>query len=171
VHVRNVGLPATAPLDGFWEKICETVGVQDIQTIVASFVDGQPIRAYFNSHALAVNPAKRLFHRWFEYFESLVCDQEFQSDSCQDARHQVFLHPAVLSALIVTVLDPGRIRTLPSDYSYPYNLHQRVPPDRRAVALNDLVCVAYEDRSIDPELMDDIEVREPLRSWLSAHVK
>jgi hypothetical protein len=170
VHVRNVGLPATAPPDDFWKKIYETVGVHDVQATVESFVDSQQIRAYFNSHALAVNPSKGLFRRWFEHFESLVCDQEFQSDSCQDARHQIFLHSAVLSALIVTLLDPERIRTLPPDYSYSYNLHGRVPPDRRAGALNDLACVAYEDRSMDPELMDDIQVREPLRSWLSAHV-
>ena len=171
VHVRNVGLRATVPPDDFWKKIYETVGVHDIHTTVESFVDAQRIKAYFNSHALAVDPSKGLFRRWFEYFESLVCDQEFQSESCQDARHQIFLHAAVLSALIVTLLDPDRIRTLPPDYSYPYNLHQRVPPDRRAVALNDLVCVACEDRSMDPELMDDIKVREPLRSWLSTHIK
>jgi hypothetical protein len=171
VHVRNVGLPAAAPPDDFWKKVYETVGVHDIQTTVESFVDAQRIKAYFNSHILAVNPSKRLFRRWFECFESLVCDQEFQSDSCQDARHQIFLHPAVLSALIVTLLDPERIRTLPPDYSYPYNLHQRVPTDRRAVVLNDLVCVAYDDRSMDPELMNDIEVHEPLRSWLAAHIE
>jgi len=171
VHVRNVGLPATEPLDDFWRKVYETVGVYDVQDTVESFVDAQRIKAYFNSHALAVNPSRRLFRRWFEHFESLVCDNELQSDSCQDARHQIFLHPAVLSALIVSLLDPGRIRTLPPDYSYPYNLHQRVPPDRRAVALNDLVCVAYDERSMDPELMADIEVREPLLSWLSVHIK
>ena len=171
VHMRNVGLPAGEPVDDFWKKIYEAVGVHDIQTTVESFVGAQRIRAYFNSHALAVNPAKGLFRRWFEHFESLARDQEFQLDACPDDRHQVFLHPAILSALIATSLDPERIRTLPPDYSYPYNLHQRVPPDRRAVALNDLVCVAYDDRSLDPELMDDIKVHEPLRSWLSAHIQ
>ncbi len=44
-----------------------------------------------------------------------------------------------------------------------------VPPDKRALALNDLACIAYEDRSLDSNVMYDIEVHEPLRSWLSAH--
>jgi len=101
----------------------------------------------------------------------LVCDQAFQLDACQDERHQIFLHQAILSALIVTHLDPERVRTLPPDYSYPYNLHQSVPLDRRALALNDLVCIAYEDRSLDPHVVHDIAVDEPLRSWLSARVK
>jgi hypothetical protein len=168
VHVTNVGLGAGELVDGFWRRIYEAVGVQDIQTAVESFVEKQRIRAYFNSHALAINPSKWVFRQWFELFESLVCDQVFQSEFCQDVRHQVFLHPAILSALLVTSLGPKRIRTLPPDYAYPYNLHERVPPDRRAVALNDLVCVAYDERSLDPGLMEDIQVREPLRSWLSA---
>jgi len=169
VHIRNVGLGVTEPLDDFWKKICETVGVRDIQTAVESFVDAQHIRAYFNSHALAVNPAKGLFRRWFECFESLVCDQEFQSSSCQDEHHQIFLHQAVLSALLVTSLDSKRTRVLPPDYNYPYNLHQSVPLDRQALALDDLVCITYEDRSLDPNVVDDIDIHDPLRSWLYAH--
>jgi hypothetical protein len=69
------------------------------------------------------------------------------------------------------MLDPDRIRILPAEYSYPYNLHGQVPEGRRAGALNDLVCFAYEDRSLDPDIVSDIQIREPLRSWLSARAK
>jgi hypothetical protein len=64
VHIKNVGLLATGPVDDFWKKIYETVGVDDVQIRVESFVDAQHIRAYFNSHALAVNPSRGLFRRW-----------------------------------------------------------------------------------------------------------
>ena len=171
VHIRNVGLLTTEPLDGFWKKVYEAVGAQDIQMTVESFVDAQRIRAYFNSHAFAVNPFKGLLRRWLQCFESLVRDQTFQSASCQDELHQVFLHQAILSALIATELDLERIRILPPDYNYPYNLHQSIPPNRRARSLNDLVCIAYENRSVNPNKMTDIGVREPLRAWLSAHVE
>ncbi len=167
VHIRNIGLLSSEPLDGFWKRVYEAVGVNDIQATVESFVDRQHIRAYFNSHALAVNPSEGLFRQWFESFQSLVCDQEFQSGHCQDQLHQIFLHQAILSALIATKLDPPRICTLPPDYSYPYNLHGSIPLDRRASALNDLVCIAYEDRSLDPGVVNDININEPLRSWLS----
>ena len=170
VHIKNVGLGATEPLDVFWKKIYETVGVRDIQATVQSFVDGQTLRAYFNSHAFAVNPSLGLLGRWLEYFQACVCDQEFQLAACQDERHQIFLFQAILSALLVTALDPQRIRILPHVYNYPYNLHPSVPIDQRARALNDLVSIAYEERSLDPNGMDDIQVDEPLRSWLSARV-
>ena len=171
VHIRNVGLGANEPLDDFWRGVYKRLGVSEIQTTVESFVDVQRIRAYLNSHILAVNPTRGIFRRWFDEFEALVCDQDFQKAACQEVRHQVFLHQAVLSALIVTMIELERIHILPPDYSYPYNLHESVPPGRRAQTLNDLVCITYEDRPLDPDLVDDIEIDEPLRSWLSAHTK
>jgi hypothetical protein len=169
VHIRNVGLPSTEPPDNFWKMIYQVVGVKDIQTTVETFVDVQHIRSYFNSHAFAINPSKGILKQWLDYFETLVCDEKFQLASCQDEHHQIFLHQAVLSALLATSLDPKRIRFLPPSYNYPYNLHHSVPLDRRALALNDLVCIAYEDRPLDPNVVEDIDIREPLRSWLVAN--
>ncbi|HEY47993.1 MAG: hypothetical protein AMJ88_13275 [Anaerolineae bacterium SM23_ 63] len=169
VHIRNVGLTYTEPLDGFWKGIYEAVGVKDIQSSVETFVDLHHIRSYFNSHAFAVNPSSGLLRQWLDTFEVLVKDEEFQLSYCQDELHRIFLHQAILSALLVTTLDQQRIRLLPPDYNYPYNLHQSVPLDRRAQALNDLVCIAYEDRTLDPNMVDDIEIHEPLRTWLSTN--
>ena len=169
VHIRNVGLRATDPLDAFWQKIYAAVGVNDSASTVASFVDAQSLRAYFNTHAFAINPAKGLSRRWFDLFEKLVCDREFQARACADEPHQIFLFQAILSALLVTSLDPQRINLLPPTYNYPYNLHARVPAERRAKSLNDLVCFTYEGRSINPSEMTDIQIREPLKTWLAAH--
>jgi len=169
VHIRNVGLAPAEPLNDFWRGVCEAVGAEDIRTTVESFVDAQRVRSYFNSHVFAIRPSKGLLRRWFECFEALVCDEEYQESACQDESHQVFLHQAVLSALVASSLDTERVRVLPPDYSYPYNLHRSVPPSRRAAALNDLVCIAYEDRSLNPDLVGDIVIHEPLRSWLSDH--
>lgn len=171
VHITNVGLLDAAPVDDYWKRIYEVVGVRDIRTTVKTFVDEQRVRAYFNSHALAVNPSKQLFRRWFELFETLVCDHEFQAGPCQDGLRKVFLHQAILSTLLVTELEPQRIRLLPPDYNYPYNLHQSVPVGKRAATLNDLVCFVYEDLSLNPRAMNDIEIREPLRSWLAARTR
>jgi hypothetical protein len=169
VHIQNVGLSPSQPLDGFWKGVYEVVGIDDVQTTVESFVDQRHLRAYFNSASFAVNPSAGLFRRWFDCFEALVCDEEYQLAACQDQRHQIFLHQAIWSSLIVTMLDRARIRMLPPEYGYPYNLHRSVPPDRRARAANDLVCAIYEERSVDPADMDDIEVHDPLKLWLSAH--
>ena len=120
--------------------------------------------------AFAIDPSLGLLRRWYECFEALVADQDFRTESCADDLHQIFLHQAVLSALLATAVEPARIRVLPPAYNYPYNLHQAVPFDRRAASLNDLVCITYEDRSLDPNVVDDIDIHEPLGSWLALHV-
>jgi len=168
VHIRNVGLTLAEPLDDFWRTIYQVVGVQDILTAVESFVDDQVLRAYFNTHAFSVNPSRGLLCGWLEYFERLVGDPGFQNGPCQDERHQVFLHQAVLSALLAARLPPERLRILPPTYNYPYNLQGSIPPEKRVSLLNDLTCLTYEDRSIHPDAMTDIQVLEPLRTWLTA---
>ncbi len=170
VHLRNVGLPPFEPLDAFWKGICVELGIDDVHSTVYSFIDHQPLRAYFNSHGLSVRPECGLFRRWYGHFERLVSDRQFQAAACQDEKHQIFLFQALFSALVASSLDAQRIRLLPPTYNYPYNLHGRVPEEQRAAALNDLVCFTFEGRDLHPGAATDVEVREPLRAWLEARL-
>jgi hypothetical protein len=170
VHIRNVGLPPSEPLDSFWKGIYAVAGVEDISATVTSFVDGQILRPYFNSHAFAINPALGLMRRWYSLFQQLVGDAPFQSAACADERHQIFLFQALLSTLIASALKPARVRILPPTYNYPYNLQDRIPPGWRLAALNEAVCFTYEEHSIHPNAVTGIEVREPLRTWLEARL-
>jgi hypothetical protein len=171
VHIQNVGLLAEAPLDVFWNGVYQEVGVEDARTTLESFVDQQHIRAYYNSHMFAVDPALGLLKEWHKHFAALVTDQDFQARACQDDPQHIFLHQAVLSALIDARITAERVCILPPTYSYPYNLQRRIPPEQRAQTLNELVCIAYEERPLDPAMMDDILVNEPLRRWLGEHVR
>jgi hypothetical protein len=170
VHIRNVGLSPAEPLDAFWQGIYTVLGVNDISTMITSFMDEQRLRTYFNSHAFSVNPALGLMRRWYEIFQHLVNDRQFQEVACRDDRYKIFLFQALLSALIASSLEPTRVRILPPTYNYPYNLHDRVPPNQRAVLLDELVCFTYEDRKIHPNALIDIQVHEPLRAWLEARL-
>lgn len=170
VHIRNVGLPPSEPLDAFWKGIYAALGVDDISTTVTSFVDSQLLRTYFNSHAFAVNPALGLMRRWYELFQKLTGDEHFQITACADDSHQIFLFQALLSTLVATSVKPGRVRILPHTYNYPYNLHEHIPAEKRPAALNDVISFTYEERDIRPEAMTGIQVCEPLRSWLEARV-
>ena len=170
VHIRNVGIPANAPLDDYWRTIYRMIGAGDNNMMVESFVDAQRLRAYFNTHAFAVKPNLGLFARWKDCFEELVRDADFQSRACQDTRHQVFLHQAILSALVATMSEPASIRILPPEYNYPLHLHSQIPVSRRAKKLNDLVCMVYEDAMPYPHELQDVQVDEPLETWLLARI-
>jgi len=169
VHIKNVGLLTDEPLDVFWEKIYEIIGVSDLKRTVETFVGKKLIRAYYNSHAFSVNPAAGLLRKWLKYFEQLVNDASYQKEACQDEWHKIFLHQAVLSALIAGECKEHRVKLLSPEYNYPYNLQGKVPKERKAKSFNDLVTVAYENRSLEPDTIDDIDIEEPLRHWLTAY--
>ena len=166
VHIQNIGLAREDDINPFWEKIYQAVGVRDISFTLETFVEEKVLRAYFNTHAFAVNPARGLMQKWYQCFEELVNDHVFQADCCSDQTHQVFLHQAVLSTVLAKYLALDDIRILPPDYNYPYNLQSQIPEKKRARALNDLISVVTEDRLLKPGEEADIDIHEPLNSWL-----
>ena len=167
VHVCNVGSSFGEPPDAYWKGIFHAAGITDLHDKVESFIDCRILRPYYNTHAFAVSPSRGLMRKWFNLFSKLTSNRKFQKMQCSDEAHRVFLHQASLSTILASELDRTRIRMLPEEYCYPYNLHEKVPEDRKAKTLNELVCIAYENRSLNPEDMTDIIVEEPLRAWLS----
>lgn len=162
VHHRNIGSPADEPPDAFWQGIYRALGVDDMPYTVESFADGQTIRPYFNSHCFAFNPATGLCRAWWTAFKALATDKAFQAGPCRDELHHIFLHQAVLSALVAKLLAWERVRLLPPEYNYPLNLLKELPPNLRVPTLNNLVNAVYEEAFP----WGEIEVQEPLRSWL-----
>ncbi len=162
VHHRNIGSLAHEPLDGFWQGVYHTMGIDDMPYTVESFVDRQTLRPYFNTHCFALNPALGLGRAWWAHFREMIADRAFQAGPCSDATHQIFLHQAILSTLVVKMIARERIRLLPPKYNYPLNLLEEMPSELRAPALNTLVNAVYEDAFP----WGQIEIHEPLRSWL-----
>jgi hypothetical protein len=166
VHHRNVGSPAGEPLDDFWAGVYRALDVDDLPYTVESFLDGQPLRPYLNTHCFALNPAKGLGRAWWAAFRALAADEAFQAGPCRDDLHRIFLHQAILSTLVAKLLDWQRVRLLPPEYNYPLHLLDEIPAALRPPSLNSLVTVVYEDTSP----WSRIDIQEPLRTWLQARL-
>jgi hypothetical protein len=166
VHIKNIGLAVDDPLDSFWRAVYDAVGIDDCPYAIRSFVDGHTIRAYFNTHLFSVNPSFGILQTWLDHFREMVSDLDFQSGPCNDQEHQIFLHQAILSALIVKMLDWERVRILPNEYSYPLHLHLDVPLHLRPASLNSQVCPVYEGIYQHPATLNELEVHEPLSTWI-----
>lgn len=169
VHIRNVGSRADGPLDEYWRCVYRTVGLDDASWTVESLVDPEVIRPYYNTHLFSVEPEVGLLRSWLDQFRSVVEDHAFQDGPCADGLHKVFLHQAILSALVTKALGRERTRELPLGYSYPLHFHERVPEALRARDLNGLVCPVYEGAYEHPVTLGGIAVREPLSTWLDEH--
>jgi hypothetical protein len=168
VHIQNVGSPVSEQPDAFWSGVYRVAGEPPAGAAVESFIEGRAIRPYFNSAAMSVDPGAGLFTAWLDRFKAAVADRDFQERACSDQMHRIFLHQALLSALVSSRLAEDELRVLPPDYGYPYNLHGEVPVERRAERLDDIVCAIYEERSLDPDVATDIGMSAALGSWLAA---
>ena len=166
VHIKNIGLTVDEPLDSFWRAVYDSVGIDDCPYALRSFVEGHKIRAYFNTHLFSINPSFGILQTWLDHFMEMVSDHGFQSGPCNDQEHQIFLHQAILSALIVKKLDWERVQILPNEYSYPLHLHLDVPPHLRPESLNSQVCPVYEGIYQHPVTLNELVVHEPLNTWI-----
>lgn len=169
VHHRNVGLRPDQPIDAFWAAVYRHAGGQAADMVVRSFVDDEPVRAYFNTHVMAVRPSVGLFTEWARTLSAAAQEGAGIDAACADDRHRVFLHQAVLSALIVERVPWDRIDVLPPTYSYPYNLHSSIPPERRARSMSDLVCVVCEGREMAVDAITDMRMDGRIREWIALH--
>jgi hypothetical protein len=165
VHIANVGSSRSGPLDDYWAAVYAAVGAQDGNLSVESLLDARRLRPYYNTHCFAVSPALGLMASWRDSFRLLVADRAFQSGPCHDEIHRIFLHQAVLSALVTRSVAPGRLRVLPPGYSYPLHFHAKLADAKRARVMNDITCAAYEE---DSDLAA-VPAAEPLKSWLARH--
>jgi hypothetical protein len=170
VHIRNVGMRIEEPLDAYWARIYSAAGLEDPRPrSVQSFVDDQAIRPYFNCGAYSLDPSMGIFRLWWKCFEDLVRDARFQQGACGDEPHRIFLHQAVLSALITRHVPWHEIRLLPPGYGYPLHFHGALGQQRRELPMDDLACpLCYHVAARDRESMWR-RASEPLRSWLLEH--
>ncbi len=171
--LNTVGLPADQPVDQFWSAIYDAAGA-DPATVptVESLVEGIAIRFYINCGIIAYRPGRGICRAWAGAFGALVSDEAFQRSACADARHRIFLHQAVLSAVVAARTRPHERRWLPPTYVYPLHLHDRLPIERRAHRLNDLACTIVESLWEEaPGVGRVMPVDEPLRSWLVGRQK
>lgn len=174
VHLANaVGLPEGAPLDGYWEAIHKATGApREKIPVIQSFVDGKKLQAYYNLQIYSVKTDLGLLTSWWNLLARLVGNNRFQAQYNTDPLHQVFLHQALFSSLLVAQLGPERIRLLPAEYSYPWHLHKQVPAPRQAASLNKLRTVVLDRLwEQDPLWLFSIPMDEPLSQWLEKTVQ
>ncbi len=166
--LNNIGLAADASPDVFWRPIYRATGLNPSKIpVVKTLVEGKSIKAYYNCEVFSVRPRAGIFRRWAACLEPFLKDQDFQREACPDPPHRLFLHQAVLSAVIVSQAPASRRQVLIDSCGYPLNLHQELPTARRAAVFNALSAIILEDLwDNQPGWLKMLDSREPLKTWL-----
>ncbi len=169
VFLQNkIGLLPDEEPNLFWSSIYKATGlkVKEIP-VVETIGDEKKIRAYFNCEIFSVDPGLGILREWSRILLYLLKDSTYQSNACSGFLQQLFLHQAVLSAVIVSKVQQDKMHWLPLSCGYPFNLHTRLPANKKAKLLDSLSCVILENVWIkNPNWMDEININEPLKSWI-----
>jgi hypothetical protein len=166
--LNKVGVPAGEAFPPYWKRIFDEVGA-DPATVptVRAVVDDRPIRFYVNCGVIAYRPSKRIGEAWARTLTALLSDPAYRAVATADGPHAVFLHQAVLSAVLCARTRPSERQWIPISHGYPLNLADRVPVTKKVSRLNDLVCLIYDTVwDQDPDWISRVPVDEPLRGWL-----
>jgi hypothetical protein len=165
---NNISLLPGEPLNDFWNGIYGKTGVRyDDIPVVKSLIDGRNILAYYNCEIFSVNPADGICEQWAEIMDDLLSDRAFAFGICSTDRQKIFLHQAVLSAVIVSKAGKKGTGALDLRYGYPLHQHEKIPSDMEIPRLDNISCAILEDLwERNPSWMKDLIVSEPLKSRL-----
>lgn len=167
--LNTIGLAPEAPVDAFWSGIYKVAGVDPQNVpIIETFVDGKKIRFYINCQIISFRPDAGICREWERIFTSLLKDAEYQKAACADVLHQIFLHQAVLSAVINARVKDSGLQWMSPECGYPFNLHEKLPPGKKLARMNDARYLIYDTMmQRRQDWLEVMHVDEPLKSWLT----
>jgi len=166
--VNKIGMKDDSGPDDYWTPILEKTRLSSSQLpLVTTVIDENIIRAYFNCEVFSVNPRHHVCEEWAAILGALIRDAAYQSRVCTTFVRRLFLHQAVLSAVIVARTHEGRWHPLPLTCGYPLHLHERMPGEKKIQRLELLSCAILENLWLsNPEWTKYAPADEPLRTWL-----
>ena len=167
---NTVGLTPGEQPDDFWEPVYRTVKT-DIRKIpvVETIFDRQKVMAYYNCEIFSVRRDAHIFSKWAEALDKLLSDSLFAYVTCNTPQRRIFLHQAVLSAVIIHETAGSAPAALPLSNGYPLHTQKKIPADRLISSLDSISCVILESLwTYYPNWMDNITASDLLTEKLSA---
>ncbi|MBN2355649.1 MBL fold metallo-hydrolase, partial [candidate division KSB1 bacterium] len=166
--VNTIGIPSdTAPND-YWAPIYRELGL-NYTTLpgYTTIVDEQPIQPYFNCEIFSVDPRLGICTEWAGMLTKFLKDESYQQNVCNTFLRRLFLHQAVLSAVIMSKVTAQDIKPLSIRTGYPFGQHDQLADDKKINTLNGLSAVIFDYQwEHNPAWMDKIPVSGTLKEWL-----
>jgi hypothetical protein len=168
VHHTNVGSRYGEDLDPFWTLVYRYCDVPEDRVFpMTTHVDGEVLRPYFNAGFHVSRPEKQLFRAWRDAVLRVYREPDLQELYRQDGRYRVFIHQAVLSVVILSILSTDELQELPPTYNYPLHLHGEDVTGHRPSSLEELVTIRHEGFYADPDWARKMPAGKPLKRWIA----
>ncbi len=165
---NTIGIAPQSEPDGYWKPLYEATGLDYRKLpVLKTIADQVEIQPYYNCEVFSFNPKLGIAMEWARLLGRFLKDDRFQKKECQAFLKKLFLHQAVLSAVLSSRIKSERIRALPLTSGYPFNQHEKLPAEKKTATLNALSVVIFDyawDKN--PAWMNKVRIEEPLRECL-----
>lgn len=165
---NNIGIPPGEAPNNYWQPIYKKSGL-DYKTLptIKTVVDEVEIQPYYNCEIYSVDPRLGILTEWANLLTVFLNDQKYQEEACTTFLRRLFLHQAVLSAVISSKVQEDDIKPLSITSSYPFNQHNDVSEEKKIASLNEATAVIFDYAWYRIRTwMNRIPIEEPLKSWL-----
>ena len=165
---NTIGIPHGSEPNDYWQPIYRETGLDYTRLpVLTTVADEQEIQPYYNCEVFSFNPKLGLAQEWARLLTRFLKDENYQKTVCTTFLRKLFLHQAVLSAVISSRIKPERIRALPLTSGYPFSQHEKLPAAKKSSSLNEVSVVIF-DRTWqqDEQWLQRIPSQAPLREWL-----
>jgi len=165
---NNISMSPGEPINDYWGPIYDYLDVNCSKIpVIESLIDRKQMLAYYNCEIISVRASEKIFEDWAEVMDKLLSDSDYAVGVCNTPLRKLFLHQAVLSAVLVKKAGRSMTGSLSLKYGYPLHAWKEIPVEKRIVSLNELSCAILEDLwTANPSWIDDISANESLKRKL-----
>jgi hypothetical protein len=167
---KNIGSLYEEPLDEFWAKVYEKLGVSDDAVFpMMTVASRETLRPYFNAGLLVVKPERGILRRWAESFRVLYQDSVFVEMVEADMYKRIFLHQAALAGAILNHLRKNEITELPDKFNYPLFFKQMYGAEEEFESIDGVVSFRYDVyfKNPDPDWSKKLKGDPQKITWLA----
>jgi hypothetical protein len=169
VHHALIGSRFDDELDSYWSLVYELSQVPEERVFpMKTHVETIFVRPYFNAGFLVVRPRSRILRGWRDLFLPLYSDKRLEQFYERDARYEIFIHQALLSGLILKMLNRNGMVELPPTYNYPVHLHGEDQTEDRPRLMDDTVVFRHEGFYKEAGWKNIFPGSERLKGWLAS---
>lgn len=169
---RNVNPRFDEPLDEFWRRAYERMGVEEAALFpMTTPAHSEAMRPYFQAGCVVVRPERGLFAVWRERFERLARDSRIVELCEAVPLRRVFTFQVALAGAVLTHLGRDEMAPLSDAINYPLFFERMFGPSREFRDLSGAVTIRYEHFFDDPPPGWERELKGPADriAWLSEH--
>ncbi|MBN2265043.1 MAG: hypothetical protein JW775_04430 [Candidatus Aminicenantes bacterium] len=145
VFHRNIGSLFDEPLDAYWSRAYEVMGIRDEAVFpMITPADGHRIRPYFQAGCVVVRPERGLLKKWEETLVRLAADPLIRDLCGKDQSKRTFTFQAALTGAVLNHLERGEMTALSDRINYPLFFREMFGGGKDFHDMTSVATVRYE---------------------------